>query len=1413
MVVWSTPITVKVFFESGREKEVRRAVLPRGAATQRSEFITLLQDRFNQLLLPRITYLDHDGDVLTITTDAELQEALSSKVTTFTVLPQPQSHERDGWEFVQESAPAHEGAADWSQSLRFWVNGEEINLENPSPSITLLDWLREAKGLTGTHYGCGEGGCGICTVALVTPSGDTVPINSCLRRLCAVDGCHVVTVQGLGNVQDGVHAIQKAIAEGNGSQCGFCTPGWVMNMYSLLENNADPTAEQIEQSFDGNLCRCTGYRPILSSFGDFAKGGTCCGTSQSIPMPPGMASYTAAPLHFVDNVTGDEYFRPLSFEDLLAAQEVIIGVQKRVHFMCANTSVGVTKYLREKPDGEKNDDINSVFIDTTSLPSFSTCTPNSSGIIFGSAVSIAEVINQLELAASPAFQEYVTHLKRVASVQIRSVGSWAGNLMLCRDSNVREDWEYFPSDVVLVLATAGMTVDIIQNRGKQTTVDVLTLMDMPGDVLVLSGTIPFPPKDHSLVKTFKMMRRHVFSHAIVNFGANLTFASDWTVQTARIIIGGATSTIKRVGQTEAALVGKSLTQSTLDAAMAALEHDIDDAPATGGLVDRAYNKEVAAGFLYKTFLASVAKLPDNYASALVRFTPAASRPVSTGTVDYGVYEDEAPVSTWAIKQEAHIQSTGEATYVSDQHIGAWFAQLVTSTSCNAKLVGMDALDAMNMPGVKEFVTASAIPQGGVNCWMGDYTATPGSDFIKEKIFFEVGDVIPYVGAQLGIIVAETWTQAHEAAKAVRQTYSAGAPPVMTLEDAKRHNMSVPRAKLNQVLADENVSRILRRTPTVPKKRRLRTDPIPGSFSAKSTMKTGAQVHFQLETRSTCAVPQDGDSLQMFVSGQSHALEQSAVSAALNMPRNKIRIMGHRVGGGFGGKIFWQLPSCCAVAVAANKLRRPIRLQNERREEVQINGTRPAINYTYETTFDSQGNLDTLDVTATSDAGHIPGIAVTLADMGTSQADLVFNWTGGITPRNDLFLTHKAAITAMRAPGSMQAALFTGACLEHIAKICRKEVEDVMEMNFYKAGDKSCINDSIVFGENGFDFTIPALWSQIKESSDFVDRKAAVEAYNAANRWTKKGIAMAPSKLDINVNSYWMSAHVTAYADGTVHVSTGGVELGQGLNTKVALVVARTLGIPVEHVRATGGDTQVAGNNALTGGSGTSESCCNAAIQAATALKSRIQDKLDAGTEWASALQAAKAEGVNLTTEGWFNGKNFETAVAPYSVYGSAVTEVLIDVMTGETLIERMDLIMDLGTQLDAAVDIGQIQGGVVISLGYLFTEETKWSAEGVQLYCGTWEYKLPTAYDIPLVFNVSLLKNSPNPHAVCLGSKAVAEPAMSLILSPFLAVKKAIYAARRELQVGDDWFQLDAPLSPQAIRNAIGLSGASMRMP
>jgi len=264
---------------------------------------------------------------------------------------------------------------------------------------------------------------------------------------------------------------------------------------------------------------------------------------------------------------------------------------------------------------------------------------------------------------------------------------------------------------------------------------------------------------------------------------------------------------------------------------------------------------------------------------------------------------------------------------------------------------------------------------------------------------------------------------------------------------------------------------------------------------------------------------------------------------------------------------------------------------------------------------------------------------------------------------------------------------------------------------------------------------------------------------------------------------------------------------------VGLCVANVLGIPVESIRTEGADTFTFSSGSMTGGSGTSESACHAAIQAATTLKGRLQPYMDKGNNWVQAITAASASGVNLNAMEWFAGSSFRSGTT-YGVFGTAITEVMLDVLTGEVRVERVDILMDLGNQLDAAVDIGQVQGAFVMVLGYLFTEQVLYDpVTAVPLCLGTWEYKVPTAYDIPVVFNTALLKNTPNPHAVTKSSKAVAEPAMMLVSCPYLAVKDAIYAARTEVGHTEDWIPLDVPLTVEAVRTAIDVPPDQMVMP
>jgi xanthine dehydrogenase/oxidase len=346
-----------------------------------------------------------------------------------------------------------------------------------------------------------------------------------------------------------------------------------------------------------------------------------------------------------------------------------------------------------------------------------------------------------------------------------------------------------------------------------------------------------------------------------------------------------------------------------------------------------------------------------------------------------------------------------------------------------------------------------------------------------------------------------------------------------------------------------------------------------------------------------------------------------------------------------------------------------------------------------------------------------------------------------------------------------------------------------------------------------------LWEQITKDSKYLERKASVQTYNAQNKWTKKGLAITTSRWipDGPVSQYTMTAHVSVYVDGTVVVCTGGSDIGQGLNTKVALATADSLGIPLSSVSIGDGDTKTCPNNFVTGGSLTSESCVSATIDACEQIKALLEPYTGSGKDWKTAVSSAITAGVNLVGIGRNNTQKWNKADPavnkdPYIVYGACVSEALLDVLTGEVRLERVDILMDIGRSLNPAIDVGQIQGGFVMALGYIFSESQKWHVGGANMNLGTWEYKIPTAYDIPVEFNVGILKDSPNPNGV-QGSKAVAEPVMHLVSSPYLAVKNAIYAARRDAGLGEDWFMMPVPCSPEVVRSAVGVGAEAMKLP
>jgi len=525
---------------------------------------------------------------------------------------------------------------------------------------------------------------------------------------------------------------------------------------------------------------------------------------------------------------------------------------------------------------------------------------------------------------------------------------------------------------------------------------------------------------------------------------------------------------------------------------------------------------------------------------------------------------------------------------------------------------------------------------------------------------------------------------------------------------------------------------------------------------------------------------------------------------LDVPMHHINCIQRRAGGAFGGKLSRQVPLAAACGVAARKHRRPIRAQNERGADTAAVAGREPIDFHYEVTFDGFGKVDTMDLKMDIDMGWC--ITDNAGDVFMAQqwADNCFNYSGGFKVATNPYLTDTPCTTSMRAPGCMQSLMASVQVIEHIAKTVGKTTDEVMELNFYKEGDTTPFGDTL--GKDGYNWTIPKIWLQIQQDADYEMRKQNVETFNSVNRWKKKGIALCPIKYIADISFYSSGAHICVYHDGTVLVNHGGCEIGQGIHTKVAVVVAKTLGIPLENISVGTTETAKVPNNTCTGGSGTSECSAKAAIMAAEKLSSRLAEYRKTMT-WEDSIAQANEDGVSLMASAWFKAGQTSNA-DEYSVYATAVSEVLVDVLTGEVRVERADILMDLGTQLDAAVDLGQIQGGFVMALGYLFTEQLVVDSSGAQISA----YECPSAFDIPLVFNCSLLKDTPNPTGV-RGSKLVAEPVMALAAAPYLAVKQAIYSARKDAGLGDDWCMLNLPCTPETIRAAIGTSVEHLSVP
>ncbi|KAM6893551.1 xanthine dehydrogenase/oxidase [Xenentodon cancila] len=1314
------------------------------------------------------------------------------------------------------------GKEERSDELVFFVNGRKIVEKNADPEMTLLTYLRRKLGLTGTKLGCAEGGCGACTVMLSRYQPHTsqllhYAINACLAPLCSLHLVAVTTVEGIGSVARELHPVQERIARSHGSQCGFCTPGMVMSMYALLRNNPTPRMVDLEEAFQGNLCRCTGYRPILEGYKTFTQEGGCCGgrgrengccvtngngapksseddvdeattlfntaglkphdPTQEVIFPPELLNMSKGQKQRSLRFRGERatWLQPDSLEEFLrlkwkhADARVVVG----------NTEVGIEVKFKSM--------IYPVILAPAFIPELNTVTHVEDGIVFGAACTLSHMGAELRQAVemlpphqTEVFRAVLEQLRWFAGQQIRNVAAVGGNIMTASPI----------SDLNPVFMAAGCKLTLMdKDRSRVVPMDdgfftgYRRTVVRPQEIL-LSVHIPYSQKTQ-FVSAFKQSPRREDDISIVTAAMSVTFTAGTNiVEDLRLSFGGMAPTTVLAKKTGSSLVGRPWGEELLHEACSSLAEEMTlDPSAPGGMVT--YRRTLTLSFFYKFYLTVLRKLSlqgvnvpevgSEFLSATEMYHP--ETPSSAQiyqAVPEGQSEDDV-VGRPIMHLSAMKQATGEAIYCDDIPLyeNELYLALVTSTKAHARILSVDASAAERSPGVACCLFAECVP--GSN--------TTGLK--QDETIFADGEVT-CVGHVIGAVVADSQLHAQRAAKAVRIQYEE-LQPVVTIQEA---------------IATQSFYEPIRTMQSGD----LETGFKQAEHILEGEMHIGGQEHFYLETNVTLAVPrgEDGE-MELFVSTQATADTQSRIAKALGVPANRVVVRVKRMGGGFGGKESRSTVLSTVVAVAANRLKRPVRCMLDRDEDMLITGGRHPFYGKYKVGFLNSGKVVALDVSYYSNAGNSMDLSLSVLERALFHMENSYS-VPNICGRGFLCRTNLPSNTAFRGFGGPQGMMIAESWMTDVAQSLGRPTEEVQRLNLYVEGELTPYNQ-VLHG-----LTLDRCWDECLSQSGYKQRRVAIDLYNSQNRWTKRGIAMVPTKFGISFTATFLNqagALVHIYTDGSVLLTHGGTEMGQGLHTKMVQVASRVLGIPCSKIHISETSTNTVPNTSPTAASASSDLNGAAVQNACEVLLKRLEPykaKIPKGS-WEDWVKAAYFDRVNLSANGFYKtpdlGYSFETnsgRAFNYFSYGVSCSEVEIDCLTGAHKNLSTTIVMDVGHSLNPAIDIGQVEGGFMQGLGLFTLEELHYSPSGALLTRGPGMYKIPAFGDIPTQFTVSLLRDAPNDKAI-FASKAVGEPPLFLAATVFYAIKDAISAARAESGLRGP-FRLDSPASAERIRNA-----------
>eukprot|EP00756_Hemistasia_phaeocysticola_P010067 Hpha_TRINITY_DN14989_c0_g4::TRINITY_DN14989_c0_g4_i1::g.143164::m.143164/K00106/XDH; xanthine dehydrogenase/oxidase len=1068
------------------------------------------------------------------------------------------------------------------------LNGKQYTISPEKDGVdgttTVHDWIQRVVPSARMRRGCGFGYCGACTVMITytdpaTSKTRSASVNSCLRSILSCNGQAITTAAGVGSVAD-PHPVQKALAENSGTQCGMCSVGMVMALYSHLVENKDSgsSALELESILDGNLCRCTGYRPIVDTYKQFAAGGTRpaadihrkAGFGEAmehrtapppftgelpLPTPEVPGRPVAALRASVNGVEFIEATDEASLRSILSSLHKRATQPKDLWLVNGRTSQGL--YQTRKPD---------VMVNIAIVPELQQARTTGNGVWLGAGMTIADACSFLETAkpsepAAEVFKRIATHGKLAPGTSIRNVASIGGNVAIVYEHQNDADGP-FPTEWPTLLNAADAQVEIFDVVAGTSSLHSLAeyfALDMKYKY-IRGFQIPDAPTG-VVYRSFKTGQRARYVHSFAA-AAMRAVVTDGKIQagSVRVVYGGLGKLPLRITEVETAMEGASVSDSThfMRVVMPALDAAVSPCGGVGG-VD--YRMGLARNFLYKFYLG----LQGDAVAADLKSAaePWLTRGVTAGTQGFTADPAKFPIGKAMPKVDGLKQVTGQAQYVADIPLpaGTLHAAPVYNRTVGT-ITDVDVSVTKTMPGFKQFISAKDVPTGMGKGYLGDVFATGKVDCL---------------GKLVGIVLAERQEQAVAAARSVQVSYADAITPIVTCDQA------IAAGRLSKPDQGPQIGDVGK------------------GFEGSDVVFTdvfelGNQYHYHLEKQSCLAVPGEGDSIVLHSATQMPNAVAATVAGTLNRTAGDVEVRLRRCGGGFGGKLGNSIPAACATALVSVIADAPVRFIWEYEDNLNCFGLRPSWKFVSTIGCNNDGKINAVQLRGYVNAGERDDEVAfcKLAFYGACDNCYdIKNWDVTITS----CYTDMPWNTAMRGPGWVPAIFNAEHLISAVAAKVGLPIDAIRSKNYYQK------NAVTPYGMTLSSWNIPELLQKAKTSCGYDARTAEVAAFNKANKWVKKGLALMPSKFSVGYsaskegNDKMFDALVQVNRDGSVSLMSGGTEIGQGLTTKVVQTVAYTLGVDPSKVVVMEQTTSVLSQlncDDVTGGSVSSEQSCRAA---------------------------------------------------------------------------------------------------------------------------------------------------------------------------------------------------------------------------